>query len=166
MWPADKEIAISVAPLLPRSAFATKQACERASALQLLRRMTGNPDITITHSPAGAPLAEVFHISVSHCADAVAIALSRSCPVGIDIERPSERLERLVDRVSAPDEPTEAAPLRRWTAKEAVFKCAGVEGLVLSHIRLDLDALTAEIPGGRRFAVHHVEEGIALAVEI
>lgn len=168
MTPPDAQqqtiVAVSVAPL-PEGRFDSPRSRERHAAALLVRQMTGNPDAEITHGPAGEPILSGFHISVSHSRTHIAIALSRHAQPGIDIEPPSPRLARVVPRIMRPDEPEGIDPLRAWTAKEAVFKCAGVEGLVLSDIRLSADA-TEATAGERRFAVAHIGEGIALALEI
>ncbi len=158
-------VAVSVAPLPATAEGETPRARERAAARALVRQMTGNPDAEITHGPQGEPQLSGFHISVSHSRTHVAIALSRTARPGIDIEPPSPRLARVVPRIMRPDEPAEIDPLRAWTAKEAVFKCAAVAGLVLSDIRLNAQATEAAV-GARRFAVAHIGQGLALALEI
>ncbi len=157
-------VAVGVAPL-PDGERTTRRDRERAAAQSLVRLMTGNPHASITHTPDGAPHVDGFHISLSHSRTHIAVALSRDTAVGIDIEPPSPRVAGVARRVMRPDEPQQIDPLRCWTAKEAVFKCAGIDGLVLSDICLDADAERA-FAGGRRFAVYHPEEGMALAIEI
>ena len=162
--PSEAVVAVSIAPL-PEGTFDSPRSRERLAAAALVRMMTGDPDARITHGPGGEPILSGFHISVSHSRTHIAIALSRHCRPGIDIEPPSPRLARVVPRIMRPDEPAGIDPLRAWTAKEAVFKCAGVAGLVLSDIRLNADA-TEATAAGRRFAVAHIGEGVALALEV
>ena len=141
------------------SCGATRRERERSAVRRVLRGMLGDGSAEIGHTSAGAPFVvgrDDLHISVSH---------SRS-EVGVDIESPSPRVARVVPRVMRPDEPALIDPLRAWTAKEAVFKCAGVDGLVLSDIRLDYEAVTAYLPDGRVFAVYHAGEGLAVAVTL
>ncbi|MEW2578774.1 4'-phosphopantetheinyl transferase superfamily protein [Streptomyces syringium] len=115
----------------------------REAAADALRVPPG--EIRIGREPGGRPrlggAAEGLHVSVSHCAGAVAVALSRLGPVGVDVERlrplPAVALGRrwfsaaearwLADR-AAEEQP--AAFLWLWTHKEAIGK---VRGLGLSE---------------------------------
>lgn len=160
------EVCVTVGPIC--AGGDTKRERERRAVADVLSGMLGRR-VTIGHTPDGAPFIEdspEIFLSVSHCIDAVAVAVSRHGCVGIDIERPSPRLARIVARVMRDDEPAGIDPLRAWTAKEAVFKCAGVPGMVLSDIRLDAGAEYAVTSDGSRFAVCHCGEGIALAVRL
>ncbi len=73
-------------------------------------------------------------ISISHSGDYVVVAVS-SEPVGIDIERKNPKLHRIASRfVHAKDvSPKDADSLAQlqylWTAKESIYKLAGVAGL-------------------------------------
>lgn len=158
-------VALTIAPLLEGD-FAGRRLRERATVEAVVRMMTGREDAEVGHTAAGAPQLEGLHISVSHDAERVAVALSKDAPVGVDTERPAERLERVVPRILRPDDCTDMTMLQAWTAKEAVFKCAGEERLVLSDIRLTDSARRATIPDGRTFAVYFPSEGLALAIEI
>lgn len=115
----------------------------REAAADALRVPPG--EIRIGREPGGRPrlggAAEGLHVSVSHCAGAVAVALSRLGPVGVDVERlrplPAVALGRrwfsaaearwLAER-AAEEQP--AAFLWLWTHKEAIGK---VRGLGLSE---------------------------------
>ena len=159
-------VCVTVGPI--GSGGVGKRERERHAVADLLSGMLGR-QMTIGHTSDGAPFIEEcpdLFVSVSHCIDAVAVAVSRQGSVGIDIERPSPRLARVIARVMRDDEPACIDPLRAWTAKEAVFKCAGVAGMVLSDIRLDARAEYAVTADGSRFAVCHCGEGIALAVRL
>lgn len=98
-------------------------------------------EVRLTHEPSGRPRlggsAEQLHTSVSHCRGGlIAVALSRSGPVGVDVEpaRAVPALE-LARKWFAPDETSwlEALPADRrpgaflwlWTSKEAAGKALG-----------------------------------------
>ncbi|HEX3387370.1 MAG TPA: 4'-phosphopantetheinyl transferase superfamily protein, partial [Mucilaginibacter sp.] len=73
-----------------------------------------------------------YHISLSHSFDYAAVMMSRSGPVGIDIEQIREKVERIAYKFLKPDELafiSEADPVKHlyaaWCAKEAVYKCFG-----------------------------------------
>jgi 4'-phosphopantetheinyl transferase len=117
----------------------------------LLREVVG---CAIGAAPGELPIREGLHgkpalgheasirplwFSVAHCEDLVAIALSRSSDVGIDLERARaiEQWERVADRVLAAGERTQlrlavergedagSAFLRQWCRVEAELKAIG-----------------------------------------
>jgi phosphopantetheinyl transferase len=76
-------------------------------------------------------------ISISHTKGYAAIALSKKKMPGIDIEYPSTRIEKVMDRFLHPEEHKflSTSNLRNrqlgliWCLKEAVFKQTGIPGL-------------------------------------
>lgn len=87
---------------------------------------------------------ERYHFSISHCGDYAAAIVSRTHRVGIDIEIPVDKIERIrnkflsqeeMTRLKVGDDLTQLTAL--WSAKEAVFKWYG-EGKVdfKEHIQL------------------------------
>ncbi|NTS43542.1 4'-phosphopantetheinyl transferase superfamily protein [Flavisolibacter sp. BT320] len=89
---------------------------------------------------------EAYHFSISHCSDYAAAIVSRSKRVGVDIELPSPKVERIKEKFLHPDELAEVNRQRAigngqmesllgrqselelarltllWSAKEAVYK--------------------------------------------
>lgn len=108
---------------------------QSSAARQLLCRLLG-ANLDVEHNTLGAPCLPErpdLHISLSHCRTAVAVAVSNSGPVGIDIESRRRISDSLMQHVCTPseletihasDDPTMAF-LRLWTRKEAVLKCRG-----------------------------------------
>jgi 4'-phosphopantetheinyl transferase len=87
-----------------------------------------------------------LHTSISHSGDVVAVALTDTGPVGIDVEAMRDRdYEALVPRVCRPEERphiTSAADFYAyWTRKEAVLKATG-DGL-----RRPMDTVAVTPPG-------------------
>lgn len=76
-----------------------------------------------------------YHFSISHCGDYAAAIVSRDKRVGVDIEIPVEKIERIRDKFLSPEEQELLLNGDRkrltvlWSAKEAVFKWYG-EGKV------------------------------------
>ncbi len=118
----------------------TARMAERLAAQLVIRQILGK-GVLIGHNADGSPFVEKstgfvpetdsrtlgLHLSVSHTAGVIALALSPH-PVGIDIERWDGRALRLASRYLQPMEirqlpyPTEAAATLYWSAKEAVYK--------------------------------------------
>lgn len=131
-------------------------------------RMIFGEDIRYSHDDNGAPqVNRDCYISISHCADEVVIAVDETCRIGVDVELWREQLPRVMPRVMS--EPERAFyhsarhMLQAWTAKEAIYKAAGVAGLEFaSEISLPLspDVSTAIVASGddrRYFALTYIE---------
>ena len=70
------------------------------------------------------------HISIAHCYPYAVAILHRILPVGIDIEKPQERLDYLASRFLNQNELRDAAGDQKklcvyWAGKEAVYKLNG-----------------------------------------
>lgn len=115
-------------------------AGQSAAVRRLLSSLVGF-EVTVEHDAHGAPYLPShpdLHVSLSHCRTAVAAAVSRRGPVGIDVECRRRVSDGLMQRVCSPaelaslresDDPVMAF-LRLWTRKEAVLKCrrTGIQG--------------------------------------
>lgn len=121
---------------------------ERAIAERLLSTHFGEV-CTIAHRIYGAPfILRRPHqaISISHCEDLMVIALAKEgYRVGIDIERRSEQVAKVLPRVCSPMELTELGTYPQdgdlkasllWGAKEAVYKVTSptVKSLLSLHL--------------------------------
>lgn len=109
---------------------------ERLAWRIALRQVLGE-NFAISYTPSGAPQIEntqFSHISVSHCADKVCIALSQQ-PCGVDIERTDRKFESLAPRYMSAEElqlaDTSLAKAAVWCAKEALYKMTDEKGLEL-----------------------------------
>ena len=114
-------------------------AAESLTALILLSRLmqklgVDTDDLTLCRNSDGRPYFEnsAIDFSISHSHGAVAVAISDSCRVGIDVETKDispERVKKLADRYLSA---AEAASLsstedfcRLWTQREAYVKQSG-----------------------------------------
>ena len=97
---------------------------------------------------------EEYHFSISHCGDYAAAIVSSDKRVGIDIEIPSGKIERIRHKFLSDDEISNFDPevsgryselgtlnpellTLLWSAKEAVFKWHGIGAVVFrQHIQL------------------------------
>ena len=88
--------------------------------------------LQITKKENGQYVADKAYFSISHSANALAVAVSRS-PVGVDIEpmdapcKPgmAERILHPNERIKLQGQDLEAYFISMWTAKEALFKASG-----------------------------------------
>ncbi|MGZ3946356.1 MAG: 4'-phosphopantetheinyl transferase family protein [Mucilaginibacter sp.] len=86
-----------------------------------------------------------YHISLSHSFDYAAVMISKSSPVGIDIEQIREKVDRIADKFMRPEEMafiSESDKIGQlyacWCAKEAVYKCYGQKEVSFAnHISLE-----------------------------
>ena len=88
-------------------------------------------EIDFEKSINGKWLCKDFYFSISHSYDMVCVAISKS-PVGIDIEKISEKLKRIMPRYLTDSENKELSSINesdllehlctKWTQKESIFK--------------------------------------------
>lgn len=143
---------------------------ERKAVLQLLRQMLHDDEVTISHNADGKPTIPGYHISLSHTRGYAAVILSKTRPVGVDIEYRSNRVERIAQRFLRPDEldmfhahsSTSAADwcsllLMAWCAKEAVYKYFSEDHLAYADMRCTIADTT-------RFDVENLKRSKSVSV--
>ena len=107
-------------------------------ASHLLIKEIFGEGVTITHDGNGAPLLNGAqgHISISHSATEIAVAVDMHHPIGIDIENWRDQLIKVKSRFLSQKEMEEYATpqlmLKAWTIKEAVYKVAQSPGISLA----------------------------------
>ncbi len=92
--------------------------------------------LILEHHKSGKPfIKESKHLSISHSNNYIAIALGAS-EIGIDIEKPQEKMLRLISRILSEKEniafqqnPNTAQACKLWGAKESILKYIGDENL-------------------------------------
>ncbi|MBS1527712.1 MAG: 4'-phosphopantetheinyl transferase superfamily protein [Bacteroidetes bacterium] len=94
-----------------------------------------------------------YHISLSHSFDYAAVMMSRSAPVGIDIEQIREKVERIAYKFMQPAELAfidGADPVKHlyaaWCVKEAVYKCFGEKEVSFAD-NISLEPFSFVCPG-------------------
>lgn len=132
----------------------------RRAVAALIAEKVG-PEVRVIHDAEGAPalVGSPLHISISHSRRFAAIALDGETRIGIDIEEPRiEQLRRVISKFLTEREMPQWGErlLAAWTAKEAVFKAAGVPTIGLASIDLTTPG-EARIPDGRRFRIQITE---------
>ncbi len=133
--------------------------CARGLLRHLLGRRLGLPprDLVFAVEPGGRPYLECASgrkspaFSLSHSHDCIAIAISDSGPIGIDVEkiRAGTSMDAIIRRFFKPveREAWEALPaavrepafLRLWTRKEAILKALGIGLPGLEKLTISLE---------------------------
>ena len=99
----------------------------------LLKEMLPSTTCRVKYDRHGKPylVGKPFHISVSHSGE-YAVAIVANVPVGIDIEKISNRVERIQERFLSPTELNSIGVVNRtenlhicWGAKESLYKLNG-----------------------------------------
>ena len=117
----------------------SKQRClEKLAARALLFEMTNNADLNFNHNDSGKPLVKGYRVSVSHTKGMVALMLSKTREVAVDVEYESDRVRRIAHKFINAREtmPSNAHLLLAWCAKEAIFKYFSADNLLSSEIFL------------------------------
>ena len=112
--------------------------CERA----LLKDMMNGRIVNIFHNEDGKPmLNNGLNISISHTRGYIAIILSETKNVGIDIEYVSDRVEKISSRFMREDESADdiMSLLVHWCAKETLYKLFSSEHLDFMNIKVNID---------------------------
>ena len=112
--------------------------CERA----LLKDMMNGRILNIFHNEDGKPiLNNGLNISISHTRGYIAIILSETKNVGIDIEYVSDRVEKIASRFMREDESADdiMSLLIHWCAKETLYKLFSSEHLDFMNIKVNID---------------------------
>ena len=112
--------------------------CERA----LLKDMMNGRIENIFHNEDGKPiLNNGLNISISHTRGYIAIILSETKNVGIDIEYVSDRVEKIASRFMREDESADdiMSLLIHWCAKETLYKLFSSEHLDFMNIKVNID---------------------------
>ena len=169
--------ALYTAPI-ERSTRGNRREAEIKAANRLIAEVFG-ASARLSHHADGAPYIPGrpdVCISLSHCIDECILAVSDRS-IGVDIETARPMLERIAPKFLTPAEQargphTLTALMQIWTAKEAVFKCARISGLVVSGIDVSSDLSMATVchdGATRHFALTYprltATHVIALAIE-
>lgn len=111
---------------------------QKLAVYALLYAMNGNRQVVINHDSQGKPLLQDFHVSISDTMGYVAVILSRTREVAVDIEYYSNRVDRIASRFIREDEVAGATESRliHWSAKETVFKYFSAHQLQYEDMRL------------------------------
>lgn len=164
------EVLIYTAPIVA-SNRANRYCAEREAVRALVAEAFGK-DAELSHNADGKPFITECpnaYISVSHSKDECVLAVS-DMPIGVDVETARPQLPRIAHKfLTAAETSREPLTIKRlmmlWTAKEAVFKCAGIPSLVISEIELSEDMTKAKARGlSFSISYHHISDSKVLAI--
>ncbi|MEN7546595.1 4'-phosphopantetheinyl transferase superfamily protein [Rapidithrix thailandica] len=146
-----------------RNVLKRKQSLAGKAVVKALMEYKQLPFAGMDKDACGKPFLKNsnFHISVSH-SDTYALGiLHEQKPVGIDIEKVTPRIFRVVDKFLSSEEKAQLSMedahelTRCWCAKEALYKFFGKKQLSLKEdIFLDLASSEGTIKKGEH--IHHV----------
>ena len=140
--------------LIDSQNLSPKRFCERAASRLSLNRIKETLNDDITYTAEGKPhlLRKSGHISISHTKEWVAVAYHPFLPIGIDIERIGEKIEKVAPRVFNAPELNISSENRGkwlhicWSAKEALFKAIPETGIDFrEHLHIVPALLTEEV---------------------
>lgn len=113
----------------------------------LLVHMLDDQQINVIYDPSGKPVIKdsPFHVSVSHAGHYAAAIIHKHKPVGIDIEKVSQRIQKVEDRFLSDLERKHLNAVQKmdqlciyWCAKEALYKLHGRKELDFkTHLLID-----------------------------
>ena len=146
LWAIESSIAellAQEAALLPifngmQNIHSSSRKLEKLAVYALLFSMVDDKSLRILHDTSSRPALKGYNISISHTRGYVALMLSESHRVGVDIEYISDRVARVSSRFMRTDEQgdTIASKLINWCAKEAIYKLFSEEHLQYFDMRL------------------------------
>jgi len=109
---------------------------------------------TISYLSSGKPYISKGHISISHSRNKIAIAYSKDCEIGLDIEHFNDKIFRIASKFISPyerahfDLSNHQLLTTIWSIKEAVYKLLDIPGL-----RFKEDICVLEIEKSNRVEV-------------
>jgi len=115
----------------------TKRQFEFLSVRVALKKLLGN-EFYIFYTAAGKPFLHenCFNISISHSGKWIVVAVHPSLNIGVDIERPTDKIGIVYKRFLSEREQkdlSQGADIRQlqiaWSAKEALYKIIGKEAV-------------------------------------
>lgn len=126
-----------------KSCHAASLRLEKLACRAALAHILKNTSINLSYSPEGQPKIDGRYISFSHCHTHVAVAVSPTAPVGIDIESIQDRILKLYSKFLNESEIKQFDVTDKnqlyfcWSAKEAIYKwTAGKVHDFVNHISI------------------------------
>jgi 4'-phosphopantetheinyl transferase len=130
---SPQELASQLVALPSVEAKSRAHSLEKMATQAILEQLF--PNDTLLRKPTGKPFlaSQKAYISITHSYPWVAVAYSEQGEIGIDIERPQERILRIAQRVMSQDELKSCGENIEkltfvWAAKEAIYKCKDAKG--------------------------------------
>lgn len=145
-----------------------KRRKEWLTARVLLRTILNRP-FTIKYKASGAPYFEdlPLYLSISHTKRYVAVALSSSSMVGVDVEQVTPNICKLKSRICGQSETAEneLEITLHWSAKETAFKIIDTEGVDFTR-NLTVDPFCVCKNGAGTMTLHETATRKKNAIEI
>jgi 4'-phosphopantetheinyl transferase len=132
---------LNLAGFAAERGLSEKRDIEKQAARHLVRTVLDRQDLEIGYEENGRPvLNNGTHISISHSFDLLVILFSReTSEIGVDVEKVREKIMNIITKFLSREELDEltgssyAKYTLYWAAKEAVYKAAGIPGLLFGE---------------------------------
>lgn len=141
IWKVDEMLddftsEVGLYEFVTREYASSKRHLEVLCTHALLHEMTGDSSLRISHLPSGKPVCEGYNIGISHTLGWVALIISPTKSVSIDIEYRSNRVSRIASRFLRKDENfvSVSQQLVCWCAKETAYKYYSEQNLMFEDM--------------------------------
>lgn len=140
------------------SGTAEKRANEKAAALLLVKHVLGS-NAEILYEKSGKPYVKSGpNISITHSHNYLGVIFCKDHAVGIDIEKVRDKIINIRRKFMSVDELSQVTDTSLeehtiyWCAKEALYKAAGIEGLIFAE-QMHIEPFNYDEKGGEINAV-------------
>jgi phosphopantetheinyl transferase len=151
-----------------------KRKLEFLAVRVALKALLGQ-ETAVIYDEAGKPMLEdnVFHISVSHSGRWIAVMAHPSDFVGLDIEIPTDKIQKLCKRFLSETEQIELSGCLNikqlqlaWSAKEALYKIIGKEAVDFANqlrilpfeVKSEGEISAEHVPTGKSYQLHYIQQ--------
>ena len=157
-----KRVQLSDIELLRFESLKTEKRKVEFLACRIALKSLFTDKLILQHYSSGKPfIKEAAHLSISHSHNYIAIAFGET-EIGIDIEKPQEKMLRLISRVLSEREneeflktPSIQHACKLWSAKESVLKYIGDKNLNYRDDILLKGSSASYL--GKDFTIYHEE---------
>ena len=132
-------------------------------------------EVPVIYDEAGKPALEDagWHISISHSGKWIAVMAHPDCRVGVDIELPTDKIQKLCGRFLSETEQAELSDCSNlkqlqlaWSAKEALYKIIGKEAVDFANqlrifpfeVKCEGEMWAEHIPAAKKYLLHYIQQ--------
>jgi 4'-phosphopantetheinyl transferase len=124
-----------------------------------------NSDYIITYDFDGKPsLNKEYNISISHSHEIAAIAISKNCKMGLDVQLKESKILNIqnkflndFEKFNIGGNPSIDVLTMIWTSKESIYKAIGLKGISFSE-NIKIDKVTEKDKIGKGYFINGTEK--------